>query len=106
MQTVNDAPQQAPANYVTMNPCVEISGHRGGMAFPEYTGSGIPLDEHPFEPGTFSRWSLNTTCGACGSSNTLCIYLYYVGGVGTGQDMVIELVCQDCGKYTLNTYIA
>lgn len=88
-----------------MEPCVEISGQRGGIAFPEYAGSGVPLTEHPFQPHTLSRWSVNARCAACSSANTLCIYLYYVGGVGTGQDMTVELVCKDCGQYTLDSYV-
>jgi len=89
-----------------MEPCVDISGQGGGIAFPEYTGSGVPIDEHPFQPRQESSfWNVNGQCGACKSENTLCIYLHYVGGLGTGKDMTVELVCLDCGRYTTDTYI-
>lgn len=106
MSAVSDKPRHAPPNYADLEPCVDISGQGGGIAFPEYTGSGIRLDDHPFRPRQVTRhWSVSERCGACGGENTLCIYLHYVGGLGTGQDMTVELVCRDCGMYTVNTYI-
>jgi len=106
VRTVSEHPRHAPAHYTALPPCVDISGQSGGIPFPEYTGSGVPLAAHPFAPHKItSRWTLEGRCGACGSDHTLCIYLSYIGGVGTGQDMTLELVCQDCGKYTVETYL-
>ena len=104
MFKVYDEPRLAPAHYTSMEPCVDISGQGGGVAFPEYTGSGVPVEDHPFQPWQVFR-NTSSRCGACGSENTLCIYLYYTGGVGTGKDMTLELECKDCGKYTVETYI-
>ena len=105
MTELSDQPRHAPTNYADLAPCVDISGHGGGIPFPEYTGSGISIDAHPFQPQERTPWSVRVQCGNCGSKNTLCIYLHYVGGLGTGQDMTVELVCRDCGKYTVDTYI-
>jgi hypothetical protein len=106
MSEVSDKPQLAPPNYAEMEPCVDISGHDGRIPFPEYTGSGVPVDEHPFRPREITRyWSVSSRCGACGSENTLCIYLSYAAGLGSGKDMALELVCRDCGRYTVDTYI-
>jgi len=87
-----------------MEPCVDISGQGGGLAFPKYTGSGVPVAAHPFQPQEVFR-NTNSRCRACGSKHTLCIYLYYTADVGTGKDLTLELKCQDCGKYTVETYM-
>ena len=105
MSVVSDQPRYAPENYAALDPCVDISGRDGGIPFPEYTGSGVPLAEHPFRPQETTRWGVSSECGHCGSMDTLCIYLHYVGGLGTGQDMTVELVCRDCGKFTVDVYI-
>ncbi|MBN1485173.1 MAG: hypothetical protein JXA37_10655 [Chloroflexia bacterium] len=104
MSSVSDRPQFAPPEYASLEPCVDISKSGRGWGFPEYTGSGVPLEEHPFKPQEEFH-SVRSRCGACGSENTLCIYLHYIGGLGTGKDMTVELVCRDCGKFTVDTYI-
>lgn len=106
MSLFYDEPQHAPADYKTMEPCVEISDQQtGSWKFPEYAGSGIPIKEHPFiKAHTFHYWDVDAVCSACGSKNTLCIYLCYISGMGTGKDMRVEFVCNDCGKYTVDNY--
>jgi hypothetical protein len=103
MSHVADKPRHAPADHSTMEPCVEISGRAGGLPWPEYAGSGVPLAEHPFRSQV--PWTLSARCGGCGSERTLCVYLHYVGGLGTGQDMTVELFCRDCGRYTVDSYV-
>ena len=76
----------------------------GDWTFPEYTGSGVPLAEHPFiASNTFHYWNLASRCGACRGENVLCVYLAYVSG-SSGRDMTIELLCRDCGRYTVDVY--
>jgi len=100
-------PKHAPADYHLMAPCEDYRGKGGDpIPFPEYTGSGIPLKDHPMMPFDESTlWNVNSRCAACGSGNTLCIYYHLVSGLGTGKDMTIELVCKDCGKYTVDYYV-
>ncbi|MBN2003034.1 MAG: hypothetical protein JXA21_06725 [Anaerolineae bacterium] len=106
MATISDKPRHAPPGYERMAPCVDISGQKGGIPFPEYTGSGVRLEEHLLGPLEIRlNEPVSARCAACGSENTLCIYLSYVAGLGTGKDMTVELVCLDCGKYTVNSYI-
>jgi hypothetical protein len=105
MSYVSDKPRHAPPDYASLEPCVDISGRDGRIPFPEYTGSGVPIAEHPFQPHKITHyWVVDGKCGACGSENTLCIYLAYASGLGSGKDMITEVVCQDCDKYTVDTY--
>jgi hypothetical protein len=107
MSEVYSCPKHAPADYYLMAPCENYRGKSSDpIPFPEFTGSGIPLKDHPMNIyNESSLWIINSKCAACGSDNTLCIYYHLVSGLGTGKDMTIELVCKDCGKFTVDYYV-
>jgi len=100
IRTISETPRLAPPDFAIMEPCEDISAQQAGIPFPRYAGSGVPVEAHPFQPRELFS-GFDGTCAACGSGNTLCIYLFYTADVGTGRDLEVELFCPECGRFTV-----
>jgi hypothetical protein len=89
--TVSDVPSLAPADYELLRPIEPYSADHG-HAFS--VGSGAPFFRHPLAPGDGSD-----ACGACHSTDTLCIAVDVTADLA-GKEGRYELVCRACGKFT------
>lgn len=105
MSDVGPTAKYAPPGHAGLGPCQRLDGPADlGI---EYAGAGVPLREHPFFAHAERDFGpLSSRCGACGREGALCVYVSWIGGLGTGKDMALELRCPACGQYTADYFIS
>jgi hypothetical protein len=93
---VSSEPSLAPKDYRSLPPIVRLDD--GDWYSGLWHGSGFQVSDLQRQ----YRWENGepSACAACGSKRTRCIYFksYFDQ---SGKDIDLELVCRDCGKYTL-----
>ena len=97
---VRDEPYFVPKNYKRefKEPCKPDEDNDYDQEY--YRGSGISPEEHP-ENGRINF----STCGNCGSTNVLVLYTQWSVSVHSGDCYWdYEIVCNDCGKFTTQSY--
>ena len=97
--TVSDKPQMAPEYFKALDRCVKVQTCEN---WPEvrgrWIGSGFKVKE--LSGSSWYHSEDAETCGSCKSANTECIYIY-AEPAQTWFIAEIELVCKDCGRFTL-----
>ncbi|MBD3404628.1 MAG: hypothetical protein GF411_00655 [Candidatus Lokiarchaeota archaeon] len=98
--SVHDTPQLASGDYATIftQPVVPNEDNSGIKKI--FQGTGIRIEKHPCK----NRIEM-CGCESCDSDNVLVIFTQWSVHPFSGDCYWdYELICNDCGKYTLRSY--
>ena len=91
----SETPILAPVKYNEMEPVENLNC----MLEAQFAGAGVKLKDHPLNKKCVNFVKDQDVCRHCRSKNTKIIFFsYYEDLVGKTSD--IEIVCNDCNKYT------
>lgn len=92
------SPRLNPNYKKQSSPCKKISGGLETI----YEGSGIAPQDHPLKSACYLE---GRRCVNCGSEHVLVIYAsQQFHGIGDGEYRDVEVLCQDCGRFSVYGY--